>query len=71
MSKPVITIDELEQLVDSHGYAMLLEMLSDIAVAKADHLQSNWQDSAGAKHYLALASRLNEACFYTCHYIDA
>jgi len=41
--------DQLESLIDRASLAMVLEALSQVCWEKADHLQSNWQDSAAAK----------------------
>jgi hypothetical protein len=36
--------DELEEMVDAVGLAKVLDMLSDIAYEKAEHIRANWQD---------------------------
>lgn len=39
-------LDALEAMVDKIGLANLVEALAEICSAKADHVQSNWQDDA-------------------------
>ncbi len=51
-------ISDLEDLVDAVGILGVIDGLTTIAYSKADHLRSNWQDTATAKvwdrigHYL-------------------
>lgn len=58
--------DHLEQLVDTHTLSFVLEALSDIALEKSDHIQTNWQDvplsrawAKDAKLIANTASKLN------------
>ena len=37
-------VDELEAMIDLENLASLLETISDICHAKAEHIASNWQD---------------------------
>ena len=50
---------ELEGMVDKVGLSNVLYALAHIACAKADHLQSNWQDKAGAKAWQSDARKLD------------
>lgn len=36
---------DLEQLVDRYGLATVLECLAQMCYGKAEHLESNWQES--------------------------
>jgi hypothetical protein len=36
----------LERLVDENGLTAVLDALATVCYEKADHVQSNWQDSA-------------------------
>lgn len=49
----------LEQLVDRHGLAGVVDALSDIAREKAEHIRVNWQDSVLADTWEDLAERLS------------
>jgi hypothetical protein len=40
------TIDALEALVDKHGTRGLLNLIAEVASAKADHIREAWQDSS-------------------------
>lgn len=42
---------QLEILIDEVGLTSVLEMISGICYDKAEHLRSNWQDSAAAKQW--------------------
>ena len=50
----------LECLVDNHSLQMVILQLSEIASGKADHLQSNWQDSISAKRFEKVAQKLSD-----------
>lgn len=39
----------IEETIDQHGLATVLETIGDICHGKADHLRSNWQDEETAK----------------------
>lgn len=43
--------DALEGLLDAVGLGALLEGLSEVLEAKADHLLSNWTDGRAARAY--------------------
>ena len=40
--------DILEELVDQHSLATVLEALATICYGKAAHLRENWQDASSA-----------------------
>jgi hypothetical protein len=44
-------LDHIEQLVDVHTLRVLVDALVDICHAKAEHLQSNWQDKVAARSW--------------------
>ena len=50
---------ELEGMVDKVGLSNVLYALAHIAFMKAEHLQSNWQDKAGAKAWQGDARKLD------------
>jgi hypothetical protein len=41
--------EELEMLIDRHGLAHVLDMLSDVCAEKAEHIESTWDDRGLAK----------------------
>ncbi len=49
----------LEGIVDRVGLSATLEALATVCGAKADHLESNWQDSVSARPWARLARRLD------------
>lgn len=53
--------DALENLLDKLGVRGLLEALSIIAVEKADHVATNWQDQRLARRWEKLAGRFQTA----------
>lgn len=42
---------QLEQMIDRHGLANVLEQIADICGAKAEHLRTNWQDTNAARYW--------------------
>jgi hypothetical protein len=50
---------ELEGMVDRVGMANVLYALAHIALAKADHLETNWQDRASAYLWRVGAGKLD------------
>ena len=46
----------LEGMIDSMGLRSILLILQEIAYAKADHIQANWQDPNLAKEWSMCAS---------------
>ena len=51
--------DKLESIVDSTSIEDVVEALSQICYAKAEHVQSNWQDYVLAKVWERNAKVLN------------
>jgi hypothetical protein len=49
----------LEQLVDANSLSAVVDALQSVAYAKAEHLESNWQDRQAAKHWLRAARALD------------
>lgn len=54
-------IDKLEAFVDKSSLADVLYALSEIALEKADHLATNWQDTASARVWEKAAGKLSYA----------
>jgi hypothetical protein len=52
---------ELEALVDKYSLAQIVDALAEVAFAKAEHLQANWQDKSTAKVWERAGSRLRNA----------
>jgi hypothetical protein len=52
---------ELEALVDTAGIEAVLQGLSEICGAKAEHIASNWQDTLLAKRWATLEGALGVA----------
>ena len=50
--------DELEEMVDTIGLAKVLDMLSDIAYEKAEHIRANWQDASTARVWQRAGNRV-------------
>jgi len=44
-------LDKLEALVDKYGFGQVLFGIQDICYAKAEHLQTNWQDENSATEW--------------------
>lgn len=51
----------LEELVDATNAESVLEALSTVFAEKAEHIQSNWQDSGLALSYRKLADAVDRA----------
>ena len=51
----------LEALCDKFDINRVVEWLANVAFDKADHLQSNWQDTNASEAYCKLAKHLNNA----------
>jgi hypothetical protein len=49
----------VEELVDATSLHAVLRALAETAFAKADHLESNWQDSATARVWSRLGKRID------------
>lgn len=48
----------LEELIDRHGPAAILESIAAIAREKAEHLRVNWQDDKAAKVWETKATKI-------------
>jgi len=48
-------LDQLEQVIDSHSMADVLDALEIIANEKAEHIETNWQDRCLAKTWRSFA----------------
>lgn len=57
-------IDGLEAMIDAAGLAAVLAALATICHDKAEHVQSNWQDTARARHWTRAAKVIERAA---CH----
>ena len=44
-------IDDLELIVDQIGITGLCDLIAEVCSAKADHIESNWQDEILAKEW--------------------
>jgi hypothetical protein len=53
------TPDAVEELVDATSLQAVLRALAEAAFAKADHLESNWQDGAAARVWSRLGKRVD------------
>ena len=51
--------DVLETFIDQHSLAVVLDALADIAYAKADHVQTNWQDDVLESAWIAVGGKLS------------
>ena len=49
----------VEELVDATSLHAVLRALGETASAKADHLESNWQDGAAARVWSRLGKRID------------
>lgn len=62
MPFPTMTDREtLEHMMDRSSLATVLETLAEIASEKAEHIRTNWQDSATAAHWDIGARAVNKA----------
>lgn len=50
-----------EGAIDSHGLANVIDALSEICAAKADHIRENWQDSNTAHPWARMSEVLRTA----------
>lgn len=53
--------DQLESLIDKHGLSQVLTAIEDICNGKAEHIESNWQDSATARAWSKASKRVELA----------
>lgn len=51
MGSETRNIEAIEDVIDKVGLDGLLDLISDICLAKAEHLEDNWQDSPAAKRW--------------------
>jgi hypothetical protein len=51
----------LEDMIDNHSLATVLDAIADICQQKADHLRENWQDDELAGSWDGAASALETA----------
>lgn len=58
-------IDALERLIDSQGIGQVLIALSEICGAKAEHIETTWQDKPLAKRWATLEGALGCAIPFT------
>jgi hypothetical protein len=56
----------LEQLIDKSTLADVLDSLAEIAHAKAQHIQENWQDVSLARTWDSAGKRI-ESCAVSSH----
>lgn len=59
-----IELETVESLIDKHGADRILEALREVCYAKAEHVETNWQDKALASRWIALARISNSAFMY-------
>ena len=52
---------DLEGLIDRRGIQMVLQQISEICSAKAEHIAHNWQDTILAKRWATLEGALGVA----------
>lgn len=57
-TKPMLHTEHLEQLIDCYGMPRMLSELAAIAYAKAEHVESNWQDANLAEAWTAIGNKL-------------
>lgn len=48
---PQSTQTALEQMIDRHGLAEIIDAIGDICAAKAQHVRENWQDESIASQW--------------------
>lgn len=56
-----ITERDLEAMLDRHSLHYLMLCLSTVCYAKAEHIASNWQDTATAKAWERAAQAIDRA----------
>lgn len=55
--------DTLESLIDTHGLTHVLNAIAVVCSEKAEHLRTNWQDSAAAKDWDADAAKIEKTAY--------
>lgn len=58
---PQSDTDKLESLIDSHGLAAVLDAMAQIAFEKAEHIVSNYADTATARQWDKANAALRKA----------
>ncbi len=53
-------VNTLEALIDSYSLSDVLEALSQVAYAKAEHIEAHWQDSPLASAWHKAGERLGQ-----------
>jgi hypothetical protein len=56
-----LTEAELEQIIDKHGLAHVLQALEQVCYEKAEHIRTNWQDRDLALRWERNGRRLGKA----------
>ncbi len=51
-------LDQIERLMDAWQVGGLLDLMAEVASAKADHIRENWQDEITARTWDEIATRL-------------
>lgn len=54
----LVTSESLEEYIDRHTLATLLEKIANVCRDKSEHVQTNWQDEGLAAHWETRAKRL-------------
>ena len=50
---------DIESFIDTYGMASVLDVLSDIAYGKADHLREHWQDETAARDWSKVVAKID------------
>jgi hypothetical protein len=53
-------LEQLEQLIDQNSLQTVLDTLADVCHEKAEHLQSNWQDTFTANLWTCRAKTISK-----------
>ena len=51
----------LEDLIDSHGLAAIVDAVARVCLLKADHIETNWQDDRLAEYWRRAARTVSAA----------
>ena len=49
---------DIENFIDTYGMVSLLDVITNIANGKADHLRENWQDEGAARDWGKVAAKI-------------
>ena len=52
---------EIEALIDSHGLTAIVDAVARVCVAKAEHVETNWQDDRLAEYWRRAARTVSES----------